>query len=261
MRDNELRSAVLALLGGVLIMTAVIGLFLTFVGNGDGDGGPGRPRETILQKLGLAQAGPKCLEPDACRTPTPEFAAAYRDSQACEGTERRICLVPLGEVPKDLVDHLVAYYRDEYRLSLHVLPAVELEPGFRYGRDRQLEAEYLRVMYTDAYPQYVGDRNVLLIGLTSIDIYTPEMPNWRWFFGYLDGNTAVISLFRMDPPNWGQRRDDGLRNKRVRTLMNKYVALGHYKLRLNDDPRSVLFQRIGGLDALDAIDERIPLPR
>jgi predicted Zn-dependent protease len=243
MRENETLPAVLAFLGGLVILAGALAAYLAFV-HKDTDGSNG-----------------DCLNPNACREATPEFAAAYSDVRACEGREQRVCLVPLGEVPKDLVDHLVAYYRDEYDLTLHVLPAVELEPGFDSDRPGQLAAEYLQVMYTDAYGQYVGDPNVLLIGLTAIDIYTPDKPQWRWFFGYLDDRSAVISSFRMEPENWGKRTNDALRNRRVRTLMNKYIAMGYYGLPLNDDRHSVLFRLIGGLDILDGIDERIPVPK
>ncbi len=41
--------------------------------------------------------------------------------------------------------------------------------------------------------------------------------------------------------------------------MNKYVALTYYGLELSDDPQSGLYRLIGGLGALDRIDERIPV--
>jgi hypothetical protein len=64
----------------------------------------------------------------------------------------------------------------------------------------------------------------------------------------------------MEPVNWGEKPNDGLRNKRVRTLMNKYVGMSYYRLPLNDNPRSVLYRMIAGLGTLDGIDERIPIP-
>ena len=221
-------------------MAAAIGAFLIFAGEG---------------------ASPSCLDPNSCREATPEFAAAYNDPAACDGQEKRICLVPLGEVPKDLVDHLVAYYEDEYDLTLHVLPALDLEPGFDVLRPGQLEAKDLQNLFAAAYGRQSRDANAVLIGLTSIDIYTQNRAEWNWFFGQISGGrSALISVYRMDPVNWGKKRNDDLRNKRVRTLMNKYVAMGHYGLPLNDNPRSVLYRLIGSLYALDRIDERIPVP-
>jgi predicted Zn-dependent protease len=163
----------------------------------------------------------------------------------------------LGEVPKDLVDHLVAYYRTEYDLGVRVLPTVSLE-GLTWNRPGQMEAHYLESLYAKAYPLLYRDRNVILIGLTSLDIYTADQ-NWNWFFGHSGSGKALFSLYRMDPVNWGKRVNDDLRNKRVRTLMNKYVGLNYYNLPLSDNPRNVMYRLIGGLDTLDGIDERIPL--
>jgi hypothetical protein len=258
MRDNELRPAVLAFLLGVVIIASAIGAFLEFVGDGSG-GEPDRSRESLAQRLGLLPQRPACLNAKACREPATEFAAAYDNPSACDGTLKRVCLVPLGDVPKDLVDHLVAYYREEYALTLHVLPAVALEPGFEAGRPGQLRAQELEEVYRAAYPEQAKDLNLIMIGLTAIDIYTEERPEWRWFFGY-SGKHSLISIFRMDPANWGRPRDDDLRNKRVRTLMNKYVAMRYFGLPVNDNPRSVLFRQFGSLDALDYADEHIPLP-
>jgi hypothetical protein len=166
--------------------------------------------------------------------------------------------VPLGYLPKDLVDHLVAYYQAEYGLELHVLPTVSLA-RMEWSRPGQVAAEDLENLYTSAYIRLYNDRNVVLIGLTSLDIYTPERPEWKWFFGYTGDRHAVISAFRMEPVNWGERMNDDLRNKRVRTLMNKYIAMEYYGLPLNDNPRSVLYRLIGSLGTLDGIDERIPV--
>ena len=175
------------------------------------------------------------------------------------GRRNGLCLVPLGYVPKNLVDHLVDYYTDEYDLTLHVLPAVSLA-GHALSRPGQIEAHYLERLYSSTYAKQYRDRNVVLIGLTSLDIYTGDRPDWNWFFGYTGSRHAVISAFRMDPVNWRERTDDDLRNRRVRTLMNKYVAMEYYGLPLKDNRRSVLYRLIGGLDTLDGIDERIPVP-
>jgi hypothetical protein len=157
------------------------------------------------------------------------------------------------------VDHLVDYYAEEYDLTLHVLPAVSLT-GHALSRPGQIEAHYLESLYAGNYATQYRDRNVVLIGLTSLDIYTSSRPEWNWFFGHTGNRHSLISAFRMDPVNWSDRANDSLRNKRVRTLMNKYVAMEYFGLPLNDNPRSVLFRLIGGLGTLDGIDERIPVP-
>jgi hypothetical protein len=63
----------------------------------------------------------------------------------------------------------------------------------------------------------------------------------------------------MDPRTYGLKQDDGLLNQRARKMVGKYIALMYYELPLSDNPRSITYRSIGGLDDLDRIDERIPV--
>ncbi|HEY7679844.1 MAG TPA: hypothetical protein VIC04_04940, partial [Terriglobia bacterium] len=276
MRENDGRQAVLAFLGGVAMMAAALGAFLVVSGISGGGAGERakqqpvhreqpRPRPTSLAEGDPPAPALNCLAPDSCRQPTLSLLGLTGlNAKNCEGSGRRVCLVPLGEVPADLVLHLVDYYDSEYELELRVLPSVPLESGF--DRDQQLEADGLHWVLERTYPEQFYDPDVVLIGLTSIDIYTAHTPEWSWFFGATYRapadelpRQAILSAFRMDPVNWGGRRNDALRDKRVRTLMNKYIAMTYYGLPLNDNPRSVLFRQITSLQTLDGIDERIPV--
>ena len=49
------------------------------------------------------------------------FAACSSDAQSCEGTDRRICLVPFGDVSGDVIGQLVKHYEGEYDLQVQVL--------------------------------------------------------------------------------------------------------------------------------------------
>ncbi|HWO72468.1 MAG TPA: hypothetical protein VNN21_02830 [Dehalococcoidia bacterium] len=254
---DDLRATVLAFAGALVLLALACGGSLLLL---DGGGTSSRPR--------LARTAPECLEPTACRRPSAELLAAYGDARACDGTGKRICLVPMGDVAKDLVDHLVDYYRREYDLDLRVLRPLTLQPGFDPGHPGQLEASKLWGLMRAAYPAYAQDRSVVLIGLTPVDMYLATTPQWHWAFGqaYRLGNEpafrhGVISYFRMDPSNYGLRPDTEKRNQRLRKMMNKYVAITYYGMRMSSDPKSVLYDDIGGLDDLDRMNERIPLPR
>ena len=206
-----------------------------------------------------------CAKPDGCLASSTGFYEAYDDPRACAGEGKRVCLVPIGEVPKDLVDHLVEYYAQEYGLALHVLPPIALAGGQHPTRPGQRETWRLRASFSKFYPDYDSDPDVALIGLTALDVFYPDRPEWNWVFGStfsFDGlrpQQAIVSIFRMDPENWGQPEDDALRNRRARRMMNKYIALIHYGLDESLDPRSVLYGGIASVADLDNIDERIPL--
>ncbi len=244
--NGELRLAIAGFLAGVLLIGGAIGLYLLFV----------TPE--------LA----KCADPDACLEPTADFLERYGDATSCDWYELHVCIVPLGDVPLDLVDRLVAYYEAEYGLRVSVLRPITLKPGMDTERPGQVEADLLREYFYKEYFVYDQSDDAILIGLTAIDIYTDDRPEWNWFFGQTyrfqgaDGpRQAIISTYRMDPVSWGQPADNEVRDRRVRTLMNKYIALTFYGLELNDNPSSVLYRQISSLGDLDRINERIPIER
>jgi hypothetical protein len=211
---------------------------------------------------------PDCLTPDGCREASDELRAAYNDPNGCDGAGARVCLVPLGDVPKDVVDMLVEHYRRTYGLTVHVAQPLDLRTGF--DRRRQLEESLVWAQVRDAYSKYASDRSVTLIGLVPVDIYLGNMADREWGFGRLQGEMRVgtagidyrggmISMFRMDPQNWDLPADDALRDLRLRKMVSKYIALGHYNLPLSSDPTSVTYSQVGGLADLDIVNERIPI--
>jgi hypothetical protein len=175
----------------------------------------------------------------------------------------RVCLVPLGWLPKELVDQLVVYYASQYNLTLHVLPAIRLAPGFDKGQ--LLDADRLRSLLMRTYPAYANDIEVNLIGLTAIGIYTQEWPNGSFGQTYpTQGGTmrrhAVLSIFMLDPRSSGQPPNNTVRDKRIRVLMNRSIARGYFGLPENNDPGTLLYQTISSVGQLDRTDDRIPVP-
>ena len=266
--DGELKVAIVAFIAALMLVGGALGLFLVFVASpGTREPSRTRDRPSLLELLTRPEPA-RCADPDACLEPAVEFLDRYGDPTSCDSYELHICIVPLGEVPRDLVDHLVAYYETEYGLRISVLRPISLPAGMDSKRPGQVEANKLREFFFREYFAYDQNEETILIGLTAIDIYTEDRPEWRWFFGGTYGfagqdrpRQAIVSAYRMDPVSWGEPADDEVRNRRVRTMMNKYIALTYYGLELNDDRRSVLYRQISSLGDLDRIDERIPLER
>jgi predicted Zn-dependent protease len=125
-----------------------------------------------------------------------------------------------------------------------------------------------RLNEDDAYRRLYG---LTTIVITGADIYLPSQPGWRYAFGMMrdyatqaSGESAgigVISYFRMDNRVYGLRPDKGRLNSRLRKLVTKYVGVMHYELETTPDPDSVLYNSILGVDDLDHMGERLPLPR
>jgi hypothetical protein len=258
MRENELTSVLLAAGTLVLVLLGSLVLAATYLMD---DGG----RAVTATEAHL----PRCRLADECRMASAELRRAYPDAQACDGAGARVCLVPMGDVPKDLVDAIVAHYRNEYGLPILVARPLDLRPGF--DRRSQLEESLVHRYMYDAYREYAVDRSVTLIGILPVDLYLADQ-SWEWGFGRLRGEPragvpgaidyrqGIISIYRMDPRNWGQPADDSLRDDRVMKMLSKYIALAYYDLPLSSDPTSVTYSNITGLGDLDRVSERIPVP-
>jgi hypothetical protein len=255
---NDLPSliAATAVLVAILLGSFVLAaLYLT----GDDDAEAEPPRR-------LGGSGLACQLPDECRVPSAALTRAYSDTAACDGSSARVCLVPMGDVPKDLVDAIVVHYQREYGLVVHVVKPISLPTGFE--RNTQLEESKLHLFMLDAYPRYAVDKQVTLIGILPVDIYLAGQ-QWPWGFGRLRGEPkpgggtdyrqAIVSTWRMDPRNLGEPANASLRNERVIKLLSKYIAMAYYDLPLSSDPTSVTFNNITDVDDLDRVDEHIPI--
>ncbi len=244
------------LLAAATLIAVLVGSFLLAMSHLTGD-----------ESVEGALSAPDCRAFDACRVASPELKAAYGDPAACEGAGARVCLVPMGDVSKDIIDMLVEYYRKNYALTVHVARPLDLRQGF--DREGQLEESLVLEQLRSTYSQYASDRSVTLIGLVPVDLYSGSMPASTWSFGRLRGQAlpgvpieyygGVISLYRMDPRNSGLPADDALYYSRVRKFVSKYIALGYFDLPISNNPLSLTSNTISGLAELDRVDERIPV--
>ena len=70
----------------------------------------------------------------ACLEAAPATMAAFADSAACDGSGRRLCLVPMGSVSPEVLNHLAGYYRERYGITVGVLPPLSIGGGARSTR-------------------------------------------------------------------------------------------------------------------------------
>ena len=99
------------------------------------------------------------------------MGACGSGDDACDGSEKRICIVPLGNVSDDLVRHLVDYYREEYDLKVRTLDNKSI-PTERADPDRKQVGgiallEYMGSLIPEAY----ADPDAILVGVTPVDMY------------------------------------------------------------------------------------------
>jgi archaemetzincin len=180
---------------------------------------------------------------------------------ACDGTDRRICLVPLGQVSPPLVEHLAAHYRAEYGLSVSVLTPIAVPGDLADPLREQIDAATLIDYMGSFFPEAHSDPNAVLIGVTPLDLYD-STSHFRYLFG-VKGNVndpkAVVSSFRMAPETYGDSPDQELFYSRFRKLVTKYIGLLYYGLPPSEDPASPMFDSVLGPEDLDAMTEPLPV--
>lgn len=168
---------------------------------------------------------------------------------------KTIYLVPIGDFSDSQVDHLVGYYREKYKLEIKILKPIRMSPKVWDPARQQALAEPLVDYMREAVPEQSNDPDAILIGLTTTDMYPTSM-NWRFAFGWrkADLHAAVVSSARMNLHYFLQPLDANPET-RLRKMVTKDIGILYYQLPQSDDPRSVLYQKILGIQELDAASE------
>jgi|GEM_PF-586550 len=196
----------------------------------------------------------ECLEPQV------ELQSISRPN--CDGSDRRVCLVPLGQVRPDLVQNLVDYW-GQHGLSITVLTPSAVPSDILDARRGQFDAPTLIDYMGSLFPDAFGDPSAVVIGVTPVDLFD-QSSHFRYVFG-VKGTTAnpkaIISTLRMNPVAYGESPNDELLFSRARKLVARYIGLLYYGLPLTSDRRSPLYESVLGLDDLDSMEEALTLPQ
>jgi predicted Zn-dependent protease len=166
-----------------------------------------------------------------------------------------IYLVPLGRFSSALVSELADYYKQKFNLKVSLLPTIELGDRVIDQNRRQVIAEELIEVIKQKHEHLAANSRAIIIGLTSNDMYIRGV-NWQFAFSFREyGKFTVVSCARMDPVNLGQGPDDNVLRSRLRKMVTKNVGILYFGHSQNDNPRSVLYSQILGVEELDAVGE------
>jgi predicted Zn-dependent protease len=168
----------------------------------------------------------------------------------------KIYFVPIGDFPTEQLQPLVQYYRQKYNLEITVVNSVPVDPTTRDASRQQLMAENLAASIRNSVPEHASETAAILIGFTSEDMY-PTSKNWQFAFGWREGvaRTAVVSTARLSLPNIGQALTRDLPGTRLRKIVTKDIGILYYGLPQSQNPNSVLYNQIMGIDELDEVGE------
>jgi predicted Zn-dependent protease len=225
---------------------------------------------------GCGDRAPSSASPPPTRTPEREarcagsrFAGCLEAEHAilptgsCDEGGFRVCLVPLGRVPPELMQHLVDYYATQHQLQVTVsrpaaIPSEILDPARADQVDAPTLADYLEALVPGAF----ADLSTTIIGITPVDVYdaNADFPFIFGIKGTIADRRAIISTFRFNPETFGAPANDDLLYARTRKFLSKYIGLLYYGLPISQERGDPMYDPIVSLDQLDEIREPLQTP-
>jgi predicted Zn-dependent protease len=168
----------------------------------------------------------------------------------------KIYLVPIGDAPVAEITDLASHYREKFGIQTEVLPAIKPDVRDLDRNRNQLIAENLVRTLLSNYSDYRTNSGDVLIGITGQDIY-PQSQDWQFCFGWREGEqrVAVASTARMSLHYLGEPADGATMRNRLRKVVTKDIGLLYYQKEASDNPKSVLFSGIMGIQELDRVGE------
>ena len=114
-------------------------------------------------------------------------------------------LLPIGEVPGEMLHHLGPAMAEAFRVPCEIIPS-RLDPKFALHAERRQfhSSEILRHMQ-----EYVRPDSWRVLGVTDVDLYIPIL---TFVFGeaQMGGPCAVISAYRLKQEFYGLSGDNAL---------------------------------------------------
>ncbi len=151
-----------------------------------------------------------------------------------------------------LCDGLVVHYRQKFGLESTVLPALTPGTSEVNPNRQQLIAENVMESMHKTYSRFVENNSSILIGITSDDMY-PLGQNWQFCFGWRkpEIRSAVVSTARMNLHYEGEPASQANETSRLQKIVTKDIGIMYYNKSTSDNPHSVLFSGILGIQELD----------
>jgi predicted Zn-dependent protease len=185
------------------------------------------------------------------------WSCPYAVPASCRPKTSHIAIAAVGKVDDDVVEGLAKHFRDCYGLPVEVAPSIDAPmprvagPWWNEQRQQWSAEALLSAMPGCNVEDPLCERDVLVIGVTSADIYTTQ-ESWRYAFTVRDSahHRVIISTHRMGTFL-------GTSTENARKIVAKSIALEYCGLPQVTDPRSVRYNGIMGPDNLDAIDESV----
>jgi predicted Zn-dependent protease len=174
----------------------------------------------------------------------------------CACSKTSVYFVPVGNAPADEINDLVQHYKEKFDLKSAVLPPMVVLPRDFNSSRQQLIAESVVLSLQRDYGKYLQNNSAILIGVTGDDMYMLQQ-NWQFCFGWRSPDTriAVVSTARMNLYYPGEVMPSASLTSRLRKMVTKVIGIMYYHRKPSQNPRSVLFDGILGIQELDQVSE------
>jgi len=176
-------------------------------------------------------------------------------SENRERGKEKLYFVPLNNFPAASLTRLVNACKQKTGIEVIVTQPVPLALSTIDKRRQQVIAEEAIALMKRRYPDLAANPNAIIIGLTDDDIYIRRRDSQFAFSYRMQGRFAVVSSARMDPLNLGGSANETLTEARLRKMVLKNIGALYYFFPLNHDPKSVLYEDVGGVEDLDKMGE------
>lgn len=154
-----------------------------------------------------------------------------------------IHLLPLGgSLPPGLHEAVESFTGKSVRVDLGQPMPAEAWVG---PPRQQYDAEKVRLRI---------DKGQFVLAITPCDLFTSQVPDWRYCFGARYDQGGIVSSARMGPFP-GESGSAAL--ERLKKMALRYVLEGAYGMQRGDDPRSLLFRSVLGPADLDRMEFRL----
>jgi len=180
---------------------------------------------------------------------------SQRDLKSFENSSADIYFVPIGPFAPEYLVSLAAYYEETFNLSVGITPPLPYRKKLYSPKRKQLVTQELLTLMRETFDGIYQNKRAIFIGVTHSDMYI-QGKNWRFAYSQRIGwNYAVHSSARTTK----NHNNNFLEIKKVhpglRKMVTKTVGLLHFKKPTNSNPKSVLYNKVLGLNDLENIDE------
>jgi predicted Zn-dependent protease len=163
----------------------------------------------------------------------------------------KVYLVPLGLSKDESIAWAPTFYRAKFGLDVEVLPGTPLTTKEMDMQRKQIVAEECAEALIQSHPDLSRDPTILLVGVTSHDMFIRSF-DWKYSENYREnGHVAVLSSARLYPTLFLQKRNPELLAARLQKLLSKNLAILAFNLPMSSDYTSMLSGGVLSGDELD----------